>query len=289
MEMCLDQVQTTCVIYEWHDTRQMYPLSICVDSLKPSNCYVGDATAIRYCDVEIDHMKLIAGGETSGFADGIGRAARFDSALGLACPKSGDRLYVADFHNHRIRMVDLKTRSVTTVVGNGGQGTIDGLGQRSAIRNPRKLAFDRSRDVTSQSVLYITGLKQLRRLDLTKRHLTTPKCKTVTATESSPNIDLYGIASLLSGQLIVTSELYHSVYLCDPRLGRYQLLAGAGGAGESATARRDFVDGVGTSARFSRPSDVVVLDSERCSYIADSGNRRLRHMTLPAYLFENSK
>ncbi len=66
-----------------------------------------------------EEWSVFAGGSTAGFADGIGEAARFHRPDSMILDESGDGFYVSDTFNHRIRYCDLKTRSVTTVAGNG--------------------------------------------------------------------------------------------------------------------------------------------------------------------------
>ena len=52
-------------------------------------------------------------GSMTGFADGIGAAAKFDGAAGLCYwfDEANDRelLFVADSNNHRIRQIDVNT------------------------------------------------------------------------------------------------------------------------------------------------------------------------------------
>jgi sugar lactone lactonase YvrE len=77
----------------------------------------------------------------SGFADGIGAAARFDSPLGLAIAGSGI-IYVADCGNHTIRAI-APGGAVTTVAGSPGQwGSTDGQGVAARFNGPVGLALD---------------------------------------------------------------------------------------------------------------------------------------------------
>ena len=57
------------------------------------------------------------GGPTPGFADGA--AARFNMPSEVELSNDDARLYVSDFFNARIRVVDLATRVVSTVLGGG--------------------------------------------------------------------------------------------------------------------------------------------------------------------------
>ncbi|MGE5186079.1 MAG: DUF4215 domain-containing protein [Acidobacteriota bacterium] len=55
----------------------------------------------------------------AGFADGPAATARFDAPTGLYLDAAARRLYIADTGNHAIRVLDLATQTVTTVVNAG--------------------------------------------------------------------------------------------------------------------------------------------------------------------------
>ena len=108
-----------------------------------------------------DVIRIVGSGER-GFTDGPFDAARFFDPQGLAI--SGDRLYVADTKNHAIRLVDLQSRSVTTLAGTGKQATSfhdGGEGRLVALNSPWDLALN-------GDTLYIAmaGFHQLWRLEL---------------------------------------------------------------------------------------------------------------------------
>ncbi len=88
-------------------------------------------------------VTTIAGGGTPGDADGAGASATFNGPRGLAI--DGDRLYVVDTGNHRIRAIDLKdggTFAVHTVAGDAAPGASDGLGANGKFNAPRGIAID---------------------------------------------------------------------------------------------------------------------------------------------------
>ncbi len=251
------------------------PYSICVDTRNTSNLYIGDRSSIRYVDAAATQtVSLFVGGEFQGFKDGIGEAAKFDAIWGLLCTSSGDRLYLTDYANHRIRMVDTNTRSVTSIAGDSICSTRDDIGLRSSIAYPRKLVFDRSKSIKSESALFITARLTLRRLELKTRELTT--CELSHALKIEP----YAIASLESGHLILCCNETRKVYLYEPASCALTALAGSGDTGS--------MDGVDWSASFSEIQDMAVVENDRCAYLTDIEDCVVRRITLPASLFVNS-
>jgi hypothetical protein len=92
------------------------------------NVYIGDEG--NHCIRRITPggvVTTLAGlGGTSGFADGIGTAARFNNPARLSIDALGN-LYVPDAANHRIRRVT-PGGVVTTIAGNGTSASVDGTG-----------------------------------------------------------------------------------------------------------------------------------------------------------------
>ncbi|PFX24189.1 NHL repeat-containing protein 2 [Stylophora pistillata] len=77
-------------------------------------------------------LNAIGGGEKyeAGFVDGSFQEARFHSPQGIAIDK--EKIYIADTENHAIRQIDLEKGTVTTITGNGKQGS-DKEGGKSGI------------------------------------------------------------------------------------------------------------------------------------------------------------
>ncbi len=134
--------------------------------------------------------------------------------------------------------------------------------------------FDRSPHVKPETVLHIATNVGVRRFDL----------ETLIITDvTRPNaINAFGVDSTTSGRLIVSCWQSDAVFVVDPRVdasrdGNFEMLAGAG--------KHGFADGVGREAKFFGIIDLVVVDSERCAYLADSMNQRIRRIELPPHLF----
>lgn len=65
-------------------------------------------------------VETIIGSGASGRKDGSFEKAEFNHPRGMQV--IGDKIYIADTDNHMIRLADLQTKQVTTVVGNGSRG-----------------------------------------------------------------------------------------------------------------------------------------------------------------------
>lgn len=88
---------------------------------------VGDESGMLYvADTYNNRIKLLnpetketttllgLGGETGGFRDGGADVAEFDEPGGLTY--ANDKLYVADTNNHAVRVIDLPTKTVSTMI-----------------------------------------------------------------------------------------------------------------------------------------------------------------------------
>ncbi len=108
--------------------------------------YVADTWnySVRRIDLRTGGIERIAGTGVKGYQGdgGPALAAEFSGIFSIAF--HGGRLYICDLDNRRVRAVDLKTRIVTTVAGNGRKGVPqDGepaLGQ--PLVDPRAIALD---------------------------------------------------------------------------------------------------------------------------------------------------
>jgi serine/threonine protein kinase, bacterial len=89
------------------------------------NVYISDAANNRIRKISISgNVTTIAGNGVAGYRDGDARTAQFNSPGAIALDNDGN-LYVADRGNLRIRRIS-KTGIVSTIAGNGTEGTADG-------------------------------------------------------------------------------------------------------------------------------------------------------------------
>ena len=123
------------------------PNSISVDSI--GNVFVTDASysKIRLIYPNQSVITLAGGGTTgttSGSVNGVGTAALFSSPNGVSVDGIGNA-YVADFNNHKIRLI-YANLTVVTLAGGGTTGTsggsINGVGSAALFNNPTGVSVD---------------------------------------------------------------------------------------------------------------------------------------------------
>ena len=76
---------------------------------------------VRVVDLATGVIQTVAGSGAAGFAGDGGSAAGalLSSPRGLALTPPGDRLYIADSGNHRVRVVDVRSGTIRTFAGTG--------------------------------------------------------------------------------------------------------------------------------------------------------------------------
>ena len=123
---------------------------------KVGNLYVADETSILKITPKGEVITL-AGSAKSGFSDGFGSAAKFNSPRGIAIDATGN-LYVADRDNNRIRKIT-PSGDVSTFAGSA-HGHADGTGSAAQFSQPWGIAID------AQGNLYVTddGTNHIRKI-----------------------------------------------------------------------------------------------------------------------------
>src|SRR5439155_2315695 len=111
------------------------PIAVAVD--KSGNVYVADRDnhTVRLIDPS-GKVSVLAGTGAAGFAEGPAISAQFNQTYGVALSLDEKILYIADYLNHAIRALDLGTKRVTTLAGNGKAGTANGKGDQAQFNQP---------------------------------------------------------------------------------------------------------------------------------------------------------
>lgn len=132
--------------------------------------YVADGNnyVIRAIDIASGTVSTFAGSGTAAYLDGIGTAAQFQLPDGLAISPDGTTLYVADYTASRIRAINIATRAVTTLAGNGTGSFVDGIGTAASIFHPIFISVSPTGDF-----LYVTENYRVRSIELSTLAVTT--------------------------------------------------------------------------------------------------------------------
>ena len=106
--------------------------------------YVADAEGniVRRVDLPPKNtVTTLAGGNLFDFGDkdGTGDAVRLQHPQGIAT--DGERVYIADTYNHRIKVLDPVKRTVKTLAGTGKPGLADGRLDRAQFDEPGGLSL----------------------------------------------------------------------------------------------------------------------------------------------------
>lgn len=108
-----------------------FPEGLAIDS--QNNIYIAESGGYRIRKVDADKKISTVAGNGKDFVfngDGIATNASIHP-FGVAVDSTGNYLFIADYSNHRIRRVDMRTNIITTVAGNGEAGSKGDGGQAS--------------------------------------------------------------------------------------------------------------------------------------------------------------
>jgi len=231
--------------------------------------YIADTLnhRIRKVDLKTGAISTLAGTGTAGFSGDGGDAAKaaFNGVFAIALSPAGDKLYVADLSNRRIRMIALKTGIITSIAGNGTNGVpSDGAAAaESPLEDPRAVAAD------SQGNVYILERRgnALRVVDKKGKIRTAIKPGSITPNMNGPK----HLCVDKKGNVIIADAENHLVRRYSPRDGSTVTLAGTGQKGDHIEP------GDPLKTQLNRPHGVFVHPSGDL-YITDSYNHRVLKM-----------
>ena len=110
------------------------------------NLFVADWGTSQIVEITAQgSARVVAGSGQTGYADGLGTSAEFNSPAGIAVDSSGN-IYVADTQNNRIRKIT-PGGMVTTIAGSGQAGFVDGPATSAQFRFPVGVTVDAAGNV----------------------------------------------------------------------------------------------------------------------------------------------
>jgi DNA-binding beta-propeller fold protein YncE len=245
------------------------PIAVAVD--KSGKVYVADRDnhVVRLID-RSGKVIVVAGTGAKGFANGPASSAQFNEPYGVALSPDEKTLYVADYLNHAIRAINLVTKQVTTLAGNGKAGFADGIGDKAQFNQPYNVKVD------AKGRLYVPDQNNhaIRRVD-SKGTVSTiagngqsgfADGKTSEARFNNPT----GLAKAANGTIYVADRNNHRIRAISPS-GEVTTIAGDGTEG--------YQDGPGQTAKFNRPIDIVLAPGGSL-VVSEENNHRLRKIFL---------
>jgi sugar lactone lactonase YvrE len=114
------------------------PFSVAVDF--SGNVFVADIFNHRIRKISPSGLVTTFAGSSSGYADGNGSAAQFQSPTGVAVDAAGN-VFVADQGNNRIRKISING-DVTLYAGHAIGGYLDGSASSAKFNQPKSIAVD---------------------------------------------------------------------------------------------------------------------------------------------------
>jgi len=200
--------------------------------------YVADSESniIRAIDIASGQVETLAGGDLFEFGDidGNGDDVRLQHPLGVLA--IGDKILIADTYNHKIKELDVKRRSVKTLLGRGKPGQADG-GSPSfyepgglSVANGRLYVAD-----TNNHAVRVIDLKTKETTTLNIRGLQPPAASGsgLVENENAPNAEEIKVAPQLmragnDGELVAQVKLPPGYHLNPSAPQRYRVSVESG-------------------------------------------------------------
>jgi DNA-binding beta-propeller fold protein YncE len=216
---------------------------------------------------------------TSGSADGIGSAALFNSPRGIAVDNNTN-VYVADMHNHTIRLLTYAGGNWTasTIAGlAGSSGSADGTNSSARFNGPYGVALD-----SGGNHVYVadTGNSVIRKLTPAGTNWVVQTIAglpgSAGSVDGTNNIARFryptGVALDASGNVYVADEGNNTIRRITPSGTNWVVTTLAGLTGVAGSA-----DGTNNTALFSNPFGITV-DSSGNVYVVDQYSSIVRKL-----------
>jgi hypothetical protein len=244
---------------------------------KDQQMYIADTMNHRVVKIDLrtGRAATIAGTGQAGYSGDGGPAvkAAFNQIFAVEINRAGDKLYITDLRNRRIRLLDLRSGLVTTIAGNGQEGVpTDGAkASESPLEDPRAATVD------SKGNVYILERRgnALRVLDPSGKIRTVIGPDKPPRSKTSREQDLKAPKHLCVDQrdnIIIADDDNQLIRKYDPRDGTTVIIAGTGEKGDRLVPDNP------RQTQLQRPHGVFVHPTGAL-YISDSYNHRILKLT----------
>ena len=195
---------------------------------------------------------------------------------GVAVSISGGSVYIADYYNHKIRMVS-SAGIITTIAGTGQPGSSgdDGLAINAQLYNPLAVAVSLSGVSVYITDCYNHKIRLVDSMGIITTIVGTGQPGYSGDGDAATSAQLYypaSVAADLSGSLYIADYHNNRIRVVDSA-GIITTFAGTGQPGNSGD------DGTATSAQLNYPQGVAVVDDGKV-FIADTDNNKVRMVTM---------
>ena len=244
--------------------------------------YVADTgnNMIRKVDKATGKVEHMAGSTTgvAGSVDSVVAVdARFNKPTGITT--DGTNLYVTDFNNHTIRMINIATQAVTTLAGSpGSAGSSNGIQSAALFNGPANIA-------TNGKSLYVTDYNNMTIREIVISSGTVSTLAGIAGTygmADGVNATFYHPKGITTDGTYLYVTDYNDSSLPNPDyrnvIRRIEILTktvATIAGGSSSTTPYSF-DAVGTNARFDSPLGITTDGISL--YVTDSRNSTIRRI-----------
>ncbi|KAL0482424.1 hypothetical protein AKO1_013045 [Acrasis kona] len=265
---------------------QMYaPQGSCYDSTR-NRLYVNDKNdhVVKMVNLNTNMVTVIAGIGVYGYSGdgGLATNARLSSPRHCVVDTVNNYLYITEFTNRLIRMIDLNTNLISTVVGNSSDGyTPDGSSPINAITSPSTLALDSINNLlywveeychvarywnrTNNKIYTLAGVQSS----------SGPASSTPVPASGSRLCSPWGINLDSANNVLYISELCSNVVrMVNRTSGMMSIYAGTGTAGYGGDG------GLSTSALLSYPCHTQIDSVRNRLYVTDYRNQVVRSISM---------
>jgi len=222
----------------------------------------------------------LAGSGTAGFADGTGTNAKFKSPYGVAFSADASIVVVADAKNHRIRLITVKDKKVTTLAGSGKASKnypyrfADGPGTNAKFYHPYGVAFSADASIV---VVGDTWNNRVRLITVKDKKVTTLAGSGYGFADGTGTNAKFkyprGVAISADSSIVVVADSRNNcVRLITVKDKKVTTLAGS--------VKYGFADGTGTNAKFDYPCGVAFSADSSIVAVADVYTHRIRMITV---------